>query len=299
MPGPLTIARRMLPPAFVLFLFVDLVVNPYVPRLGTVSAGAKQNGRLTVDESRTLQGQSRKLVAAGKDEQAIKPALQLYEAYPENHIYSQMLAQISHRLGRYEDEVKYWESFVEHAPLPIEACPDIGLAYAKLGRAKESIGALERCRGFEADNYDSMFALAHAWEQDGQTARAAALYREALARHPHNTDCTLGLARTELRTGRLASARRLANEVLAESPQNVDALLVAGLVAQGSGELAVARRMLEQGLRLSPRYVDFYVALGRVEAAQGRRREAAARLDEALALDPENREASRLRAGLR
>ena len=175
MPGILTIARRTLPPAFVLFLFVDLEVNPYIPRLGSVAEGAKLEGKLTVDESRTLLARSRKLLAQGKDREALKPALELYQAYPENHIYSQTLAQIYHRLGQYKEEAEYWEKFIAQAPLPMEACPDIGQAYWKQGRPKEAIAALEKCLTFDAEDHDTLFELAYAREREGSYKQAAAV----------------------------------------------------------------------------------------------------------------------------
>ena len=62
-----TILGRVVPPAFVLFLFVDTLVNPNIPRLGTVSASAGKEGELTPEESRALLDKSKKLLLAGKD----------------------------------------------------------------------------------------------------------------------------------------------------------------------------------------------------------------------------------------
>src|SRR5262249_28419207 len=102
-----------LPPAFVLFLLVDTAVNPNVPRFGTTLSGPGPNGSLSLDESRELLALSRKLVAESKDEEALKPALKLYAAYPRNHIYTQTLAQIYQRLGRLKEETQYWEKFLQ------------------------------------------------------------------------------------------------------------------------------------------------------------------------------------------
>src|SRR5205823_2873641 len=68
-----TILGRVVPPAFVLFLFVDTLVNPNIPRLGTVSASAGKEGELTPEESRALLDKSKKLLLAGKDKEALAP----------------------------------------------------------------------------------------------------------------------------------------------------------------------------------------------------------------------------------
>src|ERR1700736_2710230 len=117
MPRILTIVGRILPPAFVLFLFVDLSVNPDIPRLGTSNGTVPEAGKLTPEESRALLAQSRKLLQEGKDLQALQPALKLSSIYPENYIYSQTVAEIYDRLGRYKEEAEYWEKFLQYAPL--------------------------------------------------------------------------------------------------------------------------------------------------------------------------------------
>ncbi len=292
MAGPFTIARRTLPPSIVLFLFVDLVVNPYIPRLGTVAEGTRIEGQLTVDESRALLARSRQLMGAGQYQQALAPALRLYRAYPANYVYSQALAQIYHRLGSYKEESEYWEKFIEQAPLPIEACPDIGQAYWKLGRRDEAIAALERCLTYDPYEHDTLFELAHAREMTADYPQAAAIYRKALEKSPANPDCLLGLARAELRMGRVADARRLDARVLRASPKNPDALLVAGLVAKVSGNPSQARRYLLEGSELSPDYADFQTLLGQIDASQGRYREAAARYGRALQINPGDRDAA-------
>jgi tetratricopeptide (TPR) repeat protein len=253
-----------LPPAFVLFLLVDTAVNPNVPRFGTTLNGPGPNGSLSLDESRELLALSRKLVAEGKDEEALKPALKLYAAYPRNHIYTQTLAQIYQRLGRLKEETQYWEKFLQDAPLPIEACPDIGHAYWKQRLHRKALDAYERCLTFEPDNIDSIFALAHARELNGETAKAAALYRKGLVTTPMSLDTRIGLARVEMRLGQTAAAKKRIDAVLRERPENTDALLVAGMIAWDQGNLAEARRYLLKGSALSPGYADYQTVLGRI-----------------------------------
>lgn len=292
-----SILARTLPPAIVLFLFLDTLVNPNIPRLGTTTAPA-QEGRLSLEESRALLDQSRKLVLAGKYQQALAPALKLYNAYPENYLYSKTLAQIDHQLGRYREESDYWEKFFQYAPLPLEGCPDIGQSYWAQKLYDKAIGAYERCLSFDPEMSDSLFFLAHALEMRGNQKRAGDLYRQVLLRDPKSMDCRIGLARVEMRQGQLAEARKRILGALADSPDNLDALLTAGLVFWRLGDTARAKRYLTQGAGLSNGYADYYLILGRIEESQGHARDALLRYDRALEIDPENDEAMQRRAAL-
>jgi tetratricopeptide (TPR) repeat protein len=129
---------------------------------------------------------------------------------------------------------------------------------------KEAFHAFERCLAIDEQNSDSLFFFGHALETEGQTERAAALYRRGLKTSPLYPDLILGLARIQVQRGELDAARRAVQGVLQRSPDNVDALLVAGIIAWRSGETAQAKRYLDRGRLLSPRYQDFRVILDRV-----------------------------------
>lgn len=294
----ITIVGRILPPAFVLFLFLDTLVNPNIPRLGTVTAGAGIDGQLTPEESRALLAKSKKLLRAGKDTEALVPALKLSSVYPENYIYNRTLAEIYHRLGKFKEEADYWERFLKNAPLPDEACPQVAQSYWAQKLYDKGTDAFERCLAFDPDVADSIFFLAHARELMGDDERALKLYRQALVHHPRNTDSRIGLARVESRNGMVASAKKRILEVLHDSPNNVDALLVAGLVYWREGDLALAKQYLVKGTHFTDGYADYYHVLGRIEESQGHTREALMRYDRALQLDPENKDVARRRLAL-
>jgi tetratricopeptide (TPR) repeat protein len=288
----LSILARIFPPAFVLFLFVDMLMNPLVPRLGTVSAGADPNS-LTIEESRALLDQSHKLVQAGKDHEALVPALKLYSVYPENYLYSKTLAEIYQRLGQYKEETEYWEKFLQYAPLPLEGCPDAAQAYWNQNLRDKAVQTFERCLAFDPEMSDSIFFLAHALEMNGKGARAGALYQKALARDPKNMDCRIGLARVEMRDGRVAQSKKRILNALQESPENVDALLVAGLVYWRMGDDAQAKQYLTKGEALSKRYADYPLILGRIEESEGHVSDALMHYNRVLEIEPDNAEAAR------
>lgn len=216
-------------------------------------------------ESGKLWEECKTLFRAGKYQEALPGVLKLHETYPGSHIYIEMAAEIYDRLADYQKEAQFWEQYFDRAPNPVTACPQIGQAYAKQGKEKESISAFERCLARDPENSDSIFFLAHALEVSGDPRRATELYERGVKIAPEYSDIQLGLARMRLRQGQVAEARQMAVKVLHKSPDNVDALLVAGLACSREGNLSQARQYLEKGVKLSDGYLDFHLALARLD----------------------------------
>jgi tetratricopeptide (TPR) repeat protein len=220
---------------------------------------------MSAEESGKLWEQCKSLSREGKYQDALPGVLKLHEAYPGNHIYIEMAAEIYDHLGDYAKEADFWEQYFDRAPNPVTACPQIGQAYEKQGKEKESIAAFERCLARDPENSDSIFFLAHALETSGQPERAAELYERGLKLAPGYGDLQLGLARMRLRQGKPDEAMQITQKVLRKSPQNVDALLVAGLACSRQDHLTQARQYLEEGVKLSDGYLDFHFALARLD----------------------------------
>jgi tetratricopeptide (TPR) repeat protein len=245
-------------PVVIALVYVVLFLKPW-------AQGRPVDSRLTPEESNQLWSECNQLFKSGKYEDALPGMLKLHEAYPGNHIYIEMLADINDHLGRYPQEAEYWEQYFDRAPNPVAACPQIGQAYWKQGKQKEALGAFQRCLDRDPENSDSIFFLAHAFELTGDTARAGELYEKGLKIAPEYTDLQIGLARVWLREDKLDQAKLIALEAAQRSPQNVDVLLVVGLVYLREGDLIKARGYLEKGVKLSDGYLDFHIALARLD----------------------------------
>ncbi len=244
---------------------------------------------LAAQESRELSDLSQSLLDKGRFEEAIQPIEVLHEAYPENYLYIRRLAEIYGRLGRFKEEARCWEQFLDVAPRPIEGCPQIGDAYWKQGEAahQDAISAYERCLGLEPTNTDSIFYLAHALEMDGQSDRAAEFYEKGLALSPGYIDMRLGLARAWLHQEKYEDAKKAALEILIKSPGNVDGLLIMGLVYFRQGDLAQAKKFLEKAAKLSPDYWDIQLALAQIYEREKNVPEALAHYNKLLEIRPD------------
>lgn len=244
--------------------------------------------RLTAEESAELWNRCTSLYEQGKYQEVLSDVSKLLAQYPGNHTYLEMAAKAYDQVGDYRHEAEYWEKYVDHAPIPVTACPQLGQAYQKEGKQKEALDAFERCLAFDPENTDSIFFFAHALEMDGQTDRAAELYERGLKIAPKYTDLQIGLARVELRQGKIREAKQTIMPTLAGTPPNSDALLVAGLVLRREGDLAGAKRYLERGEELSDSYTDIHVALAEIAEQEKNYSEAIKEYDRVLQQQPEN-----------
>jgi tetratricopeptide (TPR) repeat protein len=259
-------------PVAVLYLFYwALILNPWVDESAGASGAARSANGLTVEATRELVDQKKKLLLEKKYDQALPAMLRLHQAFPENHIYIGDLANVYQALGRYGDEAQMWEKYLQYAPLPGEGCPQIAIAYQKQLRPMEAEKAFERCYIIDPDS-DNILFYAHALEMKGDYRKAQALYEQGVKRSPNYADMNLGLARVQMFQGQLGAARLRVLAVLKRSPDYVDALLVAGMVCTREGNLAEARKYLQRGIKLSPSYRDLQLAMGRLARAEGAKR---------------------------
>lgn len=250
---------RFLLPCFVLYAaWWSLYQDPYVDE----SAETDTENAVSNERAQRLLARSRKFVEQGRFEEALAPTLELYRAYPENGIYINQLARIYHEQQRWKDEAEMWEQFLIYSPMPVEACPQIGLAYRRLGNEAAAYKAFERCLGIE-QNSDNLLFMAHALERKGQYAQAEELYGKALQYAPDYTDVVLGKARCEIRRGQPAIAKERILKVLKGMPDNPDALLAAAMACIGSGDYLEARTYLRRGRQLRPGDSDFQQLLAK------------------------------------
>jgi len=286
---PKRAARKRLPALLLPLLFLALAyVLLYSPHSLFKSRRDAVKPVLTQQESQRLSDLSKSLVNQGHYQQALEPTLTLYRAYPENHIYIGRLAEIYDHLGRYDEEAASWEKYMDHAPTPIEACPQIGQAYWKQGEKfeRQALAAYERCVALDPKNTDSIFYLAHALEMSGQWAPAAEQYQKGLAISPGYTDLTLGLARCWLRMDKPDDAKKLADQVLSRRRDNSGALLVLGMFYLHRDNYAQAKKVLTQGVQLANGDPDFHLLLARVAEQTNDNAEALRQYTRVLELRP-------------
>lgn len=259
-------------------------------------AGGVRGQDLSVEEARVLLAKSREFTRSGQDEKAIAPLSRLQTAFPHNHIYLQELALIYGRMGRPQEEARYWEEFVRYAPMPVEGCPQLGQAYEKQQLRNEATDAFRRCIALDPNNPDLMFFLAHSLEASHQDKEASEIYEKGSELAPQYSDLRTGWARTQLHLGNVADGKAIVAKVLVDHPNDSDALLVMALACWREGNLPAARGYLEQAIRRSGNDPELHTVLGRVSEQGGDIKTAVREYETALRLSNDPETAQRLAA---
>lgn len=139
----------------------------------------------------------------------------------------------------------------------------------------------------EPDRVPANLADAYAAYNSGELPRAASLYREVLARDPHNRDALDGLGAIALRQGKEAEAESWFRRSLAADP--TDPVAQAGLTTLRSrNQPEQAESRMKSLIAAQPQAAPGYFALGNTLAAQDRWPEAQQAYFEAHTLDPSN-----------
>ncbi len=123
--------------------------------------------------------------------------------------------------------------------------------------------------------------------QAGQSAEAAAVFRQAVKAAPSLPDAYMGLGLCELRLGQVKEAEEALNRVLALDPHAAGAHMFLGIAQYQSGDPAAAGNLRHE-LALQPDSVEALTWSGIIELAAGDAGAAAAPLDRAAALAPAN-----------
>ncbi len=233
---------------------------------------------------------SREAFVGERWQQALEPTKAVVARFPGQHVYLVRLTEIYNKLERPQDEAATWELFMDRAPLPAEACPNVGNAYRRIGQYDKALNAFDRC--FQADTNSAELAffvgLGNEWLTRFDPARE--YYERAIAIATTHYDSEVGLARLQLHRNQLPDALKRAVAVLKHVPTHADALLVAGLAEQRAGHRREARTYLEKAAKQSEDYFDVHLALGVLDYSESHYADARTRFERASTLDPKRSE---------
>ncbi|MFA6091760.1 MAG: tetratricopeptide repeat protein [Elusimicrobiota bacterium] len=236
---------------------------------------------------------------SGEYRQALSKVRSLLRAFPDRPEYLQAEAELLEELENYRGAAAAWEAFWIAAPLPAEACPNIGRDYERAGLAARAVEAHRRCSALDARRPDLLFYLGLAFEHNGRDADAERLYLQSLSFSSDYSDALLGLARLRMRRDRRGEAETLVRRVLARSPRNADALFCAANLARDAGDLAGAESYLKSAILAAPSYADLYRALARVQERRSDPHGALQTYEALLELSPDDKPALQRLALLR
>jgi tetratricopeptide (TPR) repeat protein len=134
--------------------------------------------------------------------------------------------------------------------------------------------------------------------ENGNPAKAAALYREALTAYPNDASLAYKLAIALDGAGDTEQERTVLEKAVQIDPDFALAQNQLGYLASRGGDTAAAEEHFRQAVRASPGYTQAWVSLAATLGMESRFSEAQEAIASALRLDPNNPEAQQLRKDL-
>ena len=125
----------------------------------------------------------------------------------------------------------------------------------------------------------------HCLEQ-GDFAKAVAIYRELVDRHPRHGEGYRNLGAALFNLGRYTEAESLLRKAVELDPNNYEFLGALGTFFRAFGRAAESESMLRRALKLNPKFVDARASLGETLLQRGRLRDAKARFEKVLKSEP-------------
>jgi arylsulfatase A-like enzyme/Tfp pilus assembly protein PilF len=154
------------------------------------------------------------------------------------------------------------------------------------GRARDAIAPLEQLVRDDPSNHVFRETLGRALRQSGDRARAVALYRQAVALAPHDSDAWYNLASALQENGDAAEAETVIAEAAKRDPNRPELHNIRGAALAERGELAAAEGEFRKAIDADPRNPRAWNNLGNVMRAAGRDDDAAAAYEKAIAAAP-------------
>jgi len=198
-----------------------------------------------------------------------------------------LLAEIAERRENYRGPVVLYYP----ETLPHTAENDLYLAIAQVNQKsnlKDGIAqlsaAIARYRPERAEYY---FALAEAWRDDGQLAKALPLYREAVRRNPKFAIGLQKLGSALRRSGQPAEAVEFLKRPAAVAAKDPATWHELGLSYRAAGKMPEAVGSLQKAIDLDPDMPETHNNLGVIWLAGGEQARAEAAFREAIRIRPD------------
>jgi choline-sulfatase len=159
-------------------------------------------------------------------------------------------------------------------------------ALLNAGRSRDAAASLQQLVRDDPANHVFRETLARALRQSGDTARAIALYREAVALAPNDADAWYNLAVALQESGNEREGAIALAETAKRDPNRPEIHNIRGTALAEAGNLAEAEKEFRATIAADPRNARAYNNLGNVLSAMNRHDDAAGAYQKAIELAP-------------
>ena len=166
------------------------------------------------------------------------------------------------RYHLYDDAIQHFQNALQANPGSDEVIFDIADAYFRKGRYAEALDAAGKVseQGRKDDAYLAL--LGDIYAHMGDTARAAEVYEDAIARNPDNDQDYLSLSLLQLRQNDVAGAKQTLLKGQARIPGSGKILWGLGIVSALEGNTPQAADQLARAVDILPEWPGSYSTLG-------------------------------------
>lgn len=166
--------------------------------------------------------------------------------------------------------------------------------FEELGQHAAQIAQLRRALDWAPEDFSTRLALAHHYQQLGQTEPALRHYWAILAQNPDHLEALIKLGNLYLKTNARGEADSLFSLAITrhpQDPQTAQAHFAQGFLRLNRGQLEAAAQSFDQALKLRPDYAEAWNNLGNLLILSGDPAGAEQHFRRALTADPGSAEA--------
>ncbi len=228
---------------------------------------------------------------SGSYQAALPPAERYVQRHPEDPEGQFVLGSIERRLGNYSQAEQHLTLALAHRADDPDICYELGLAYARDDQPERALPYLERTHSLRPQDAPTDFALSGVLRKLGKQTRAKEVTGALLESNEQNRQASRDTvdgsqANMYLQNGQPQKAAALYREMLARDPNNARTSYNLALALAAMHDTKGERGALERAISIDPKMAVAQGELGFLDLSAGDRVHAQQRLETALALDP-------------
>ncbi len=198
----------------------------------------------------------------GKIEEARQAIGQLDQLSSADYRTQTGIGVLLARFRLYGDAIPHFQAALKASPDSDDIKFDLADAYFRKGLYPEALEAAQQVSLAGQQDAAFLSLLGDIQAHLGETAKAAEIFRDAIAKNPDNDQYYLSLTLIQLRDRNVAGAKETLQKGLARIPGSGKILWGLGIISVLEGNTAQAAERLERAVDLLPEWPGSYSTLG-------------------------------------
>jgi tetratricopeptide (TPR) repeat protein len=223
----------------------------------------------------------------GKESSAEKILRQAYEIEPENEEVIYMLGNVSLRLKRFDEAIKFL-SKLAHLRYPVVHY-NLGLAYYYKGDYLSAEAEFKEVLKIDPGFPKVVETLAEILIKRESYDEAYEYLQKALRKEPYNSTLYYLISISLWNLGKLYEAKKAIETAIDIEPEKAIFWEMCGRISLELGQIDEAERYFNRAIELDRNLADSFISLGLIYAYRGKIEDANRLFEEAMRIDPGSR----------